>query len=77
MTKAQTGLALMQCLINARNLPGHGFTEISRLAQTVPAYTMRYPGFEQVGEMVERLLHMLSSVPSNAVDPLVGGSTGG
>ena len=59
LTKAQTGLALMQCLINARNLPGHGFAEISRLAKTVPAYTMRYPNFNSVGETVERLLRSL------------------
>ena len=56
LTPAQTGLGLMQCLINARNLPEHGFPEISRLAQSVPAYKMTYAGFSQVGNQVEMLL---------------------
>jgi len=36
LSKAETGLELMQCLINARNLPEHGFPEVVRLAKRVP-----------------------------------------
>lgn len=48
LTKAQAGLELMQCLVNARNLPGHGFDDISRLARAVPAYRLTYAGFDQL-----------------------------
>jgi len=56
LSKAQTGLELMKSLINARNLPGHGFAEISRIAKRVPAWKMSYSGFEQIGDTIERLL---------------------
>jgi hypothetical protein len=39
LSKAQTGLALMQNLINARNLPQHGFSEVARLTtHAISAY---------------------------------------
>jgi hypothetical protein len=56
LSKAQAGKALMQCLINARNLPGHGFDDIARLARHTPAYRMTYNNFDQVGNMVKRLV---------------------
>jgi hypothetical protein len=48
LSKAQAGLALMQCLVNARNLPNHGLSEIARLAQMAPAYRVTYASFEQL-----------------------------
>ncbi len=59
LSKAQAGLFLMQCLINARNLPGHGLAEIARLAQAAPAYTLSYASFDQLGP-VEALLSGLA-----------------
>ncbi|GAB4436998.1 MAG: hypothetical protein Kow0031_18810 [Anaerolineae bacterium] len=56
LSKAQAGAALMQCLINARNLPGHGFDEIGRLARLAPAYRLTYAHFEQLGDSLESLL---------------------
>jgi hypothetical protein len=56
LSRAQAGKALMECLINARNLPEHGFAEISRLARQVRAYRMTYSSFTQVGDAVEKLL---------------------
>ncbi len=56
LSKAQAGLALMECLINARNLPGHGLPEIARLAQVAPAYKLSYANFDQIGERIEALL---------------------
>jgi len=56
LSKAQTGLELMQSLINARNLSGHGFAEISRLARQTPAWKMSYGNFSQIGDTIERLL---------------------
>ena len=42
LSQTQAGLALMECLINARNLDDHGFGEVVRLARSVPAYRLRY-----------------------------------
>jgi hypothetical protein len=56
LSRAQAGLALMECLVNARNLPEHGFREIARLAQSAPAYRMSYASFEEIGERIEMAL---------------------
>lgn len=56
LSKAQAGLELMQCLINARNLPGHGFSEVTRLAREVPAYKMTYANFAQIEPHIDPLL---------------------
>jgi len=56
LSKAQAGLDLMKCLVNARNLLEHGFPEIVRLVQTVPAYRMTYSDFSRLGRSVEALL---------------------
>ncbi|HDQ73774.1 MAG TPA: hypothetical protein ENN19_17010 [Chloroflexi bacterium] len=56
LSKAQAGLALMECLVNARNLPGHGFAEIARLARATPAYRLCYGGFDQLEDRLEMLL---------------------
>ena len=56
LSKAQAGLALMKCLVNARNLPEHGFPQISRLAKTVPAYAMTYSNFDQIEAQLEDLI---------------------
>jgi hypothetical protein len=56
LSKAQAGLELMQCLVNARNLPEHGFPEVAHLARRVPAYKMSYAHFDQLGECIESVL---------------------
>lgn len=55
LSPAQAGLALMECLVNARNLPDHGFAQAARLARQLPGYTLRYGHFEQIGEQIEAL----------------------
>ncbi len=57
LPKARAGLELMRCLVNARNLPNHGFDEIALLARTVPAYKLTYSHFEQIGDQIETLLN--------------------
>jgi hypothetical protein len=42
--------------INARNLSDHGFSEITRLARSVPAYKMTYAHFAQVEQHIDSLL---------------------
>jgi hypothetical protein len=59
VSKAQAGLALMQCLINARNLEEHGFPEVTRLVRTTPAYEMTYGGFDQIGGAIDGLIEAL------------------
>ena len=59
LTKAHTGLELMQCLVNARNLPEHGFPEISRLSKHTPAYKINYSNFDQIGDRIETILGSL------------------
>ncbi len=56
LSKAQTGMRLMECLVNARNLPGHGFGEVTRVARCVQAYALHYSSFDQLGVEFERLL---------------------
>ena len=49
ITPARAAMSLMGCLINARNLPGDGLPAVVRLAAAVPAYRLRYGGFDQLG----------------------------
>ncbi len=56
LSSAQAGLDLMRCFVNARNLSGHGFREIARLARLAPAYRLRYSCFEQIEGQIESLL---------------------
>jgi hypothetical protein len=56
LSRAQAGLALMECLVNARNLPDHGFHQVARLARTAPAYRISYASFEEIGERIETAL---------------------
>jgi len=60
LSKARAGLALMEGLINARNLEQHGFPQIARLARQTPAYEMIYGAFEQIEGKIEELFEALS-----------------
>ena len=56
LSSAQAALALVGCLINARNLPQHGVPEIARLAKEVQACRMGYGNFEQAEEWMSSLV---------------------
>jgi len=56
LSAAQTGMAMMACLVNARNLPGDGFPATVELARQVPAYRLTYPGFDQLLETIRHWL---------------------
>jgi hypothetical protein len=45
LSPANTGLALMECLVNARNLPGHGFSQAVKYAAQTPARSLVYSDF--------------------------------
>jgi hypothetical protein len=59
LSAAQTGMALMSCLVNARNLTGDGFPATVSLARKVPAYRLVYPDFEGVFGTITGLLDEL------------------
>ena len=48
LSKAKAELALMENLVNARNLNGHGFNEAARLVRSVPSYRLEYGSFDQL-----------------------------
>jgi len=56
LSKAQAGKQLMQCCINARNLSGHGFSDITNLVRRVRAYHLTYSDFAQIGREIEELV---------------------
>ncbi len=56
LSKARAAMELMQCLLNARNLPTHGFHAIATLMEQLPAYALYYSSFDQLIEKIEELL---------------------
>ena len=56
LSKAKAGLILMECLVNARNLNGHGFSEAARLVRRTPAYRLQYSSFDQFNNEFEEIL---------------------
>lgn len=56
LSPARTGLRLMECLVNARNLEGHGFPEAARIARGAPAWRLTYSSFEQIDSFFDRIL---------------------
>ena len=68
-SKGENALHLMECLINARNLPGHGFSEVVRLARTIPAYSAKYGRIDQVGDAIIKTMNTI--VERGEVDPTV------
>lgn len=56
LSRARAGMFLMECLINARNLPDHGFAEIARLCRQTPAYQMSYGKFSSLTGQIEAIL---------------------
>jgi hypothetical protein len=59
VSAAQTGLRLMGCNLNARNLRGEGFAEIGALARTAPAFVLHYGDFDQLSGVVDALVRLL------------------
>ncbi len=67
LSRAQAGLALMSCLVNARNLPDHGFHEIARMARLAPGYRLRYGSFLQIEDWLDSLLHLDRPAPEDII----------
>ena len=71
VSRAQTGIGLIGCLLNARNLPEHGFPEVTKLVRNVPGYRLEYGDFSQLDGWVEGLKDVSepSGEPLAASDP--------
>lgn len=56
LSKAQTGLKLVECLVNGRNIENHGIDQVSRIARDVPAYVLHYTGFKTLPDLLGEIL---------------------
>ena len=56
LSQAETAFHLMQRLINAKNLPNHGFTFTTQLARKVKAYRLTY------GEITDEMWRWISEI---------------
>ena len=59
VTPAQAALRLMECNLNARNLRGQGFSEISALTRATPAFILYYGDFDQLDGVIDVLVRFL------------------
>ena len=56
LTTAEALFQLMQTLVNARNLPGHGMDAATRLVRQVRAYTLTYSDIEAATNWIKQTL---------------------
>ncbi len=55
LTGAEAGLELMRSNVIARNLPAHGFNDITRLARDIPAYRVHYRHYDDLPALIEQI----------------------
>ena len=65
LTSAACGLRLMACLLNARNLPEHGFPAVSEMARRVPSYELVYGDSFKAARRLEALADLGNRPESN------------
>ncbi len=51
LSQARASALLMSCDVNARNLPDHGFHQITQLARSIPAWQITYSSFAGLPEV--------------------------
>lgn len=56
LTCAETLFRLLQTLVNARNLPGHGMEATTQLAQQVTAYALTYSDIEEATDWSRHII---------------------
>jgi len=56
LTTAEALFRLLQALVNARNLPGHGMDAVTRLAQGVIAYSLTYSNIEEASAWIRETI---------------------
>ena len=55
LTRAEAGLEMMRSNVIARNLPSHGFTQITQLVKDLPAYRINYQHFDDLKAFVNEI----------------------
>jgi hypothetical protein len=56
ISSADAALRLTACLINARNLPDHGFPQVLQIVRNIPAYSLTYNRFPNLAELPDLIL---------------------
>jgi hypothetical protein len=56
MSQAECGLGLMATLLNARNIPEHGFGLVAAVARRTPTFRIRYSDASAAARLLERQL---------------------
>ncbi len=59
LSGARASALLMTCNVNGRNLVGHGFPLVARIARAVPAVRLVYGSFQGLDELLDRWLATL------------------
>ncbi len=65
LSPAQTGMELMACNVNARNLEDHGFKQISEIARQVAGIRLVYSSFEQLEPLLLELVELVANKAIN------------
>lgn len=55
ISSAVSCLKLMECYVNARNIPGHGFREIAAITRNAEAYELHFGSFDGVLDVLQPL----------------------
>ena len=66
LAPAQTAMRLVECNLNARNLPDGGFRAIAGLARKAPAVALRFGGFEYLEGAADVLAR---AIPDSGAGP--------
>ena len=66
LSPAQTGLELMACNVNARNLEDHGFKQLSDIARLVPGIRLTYSHFWQLEPLLLELIDLMATKMVNS-----------
>ncbi|MGB5685106.1 MAG: hypothetical protein WBM35_04790 [Candidatus Electrothrix sp.] len=56
LTPGMGCLRLMECYVNARNIPGHGISELAQLTKKVPMMELTYGSFTGLGALLAETL---------------------
>ena len=68
LSPAETLFRLMQCLVNAKNLQGHGFVAATRLARQTTAYSLTYADVISVAAWIEQTSQVRSTEAEGSVE---------
>lgn len=56
ISSAKSCLKLMECHVNARNLPGHGFSELAAITRNTSSYELKFGSYDGVSDLLLPLL---------------------